>query len=60
MHGRKEWQLWPPAEASYAQQHVALALEQGGRGEVELGVLTLTLTLALTPTPALNLNLPYP
>ena len=39
VHGRKEWQLWPPAEASYAQQHVALALEQGGRGAADVEML---------------------
>ena len=39
VHGRKAWQLWPPAEASYAQQHVALALEQGGRGAADVEML---------------------
>ena len=26
MHGHKRWELWPPAEATYAQQHVESAL----------------------------------
>ena len=28
VHGRKLWLLWPPPDASYAQRHVALTLEQ--------------------------------
>ena len=28
VHGRKLWLLWPPPDASYAQRHVALTLEE--------------------------------
>ena len=28
VHGRKRWLLWPPPDASYAQRHVTLTLEQ--------------------------------
>ena len=27
VHGRKEWLLWPPSQASYAQRHVSLSLD---------------------------------
>ena len=27
MRGRKEWALWPPAAASYAQRHVQLSMD---------------------------------
>jgi hypothetical protein len=49
VHGRKEWQLWPPAEASYAQQHVALALEQGGRGAADVEMLPASLRCEQLP-----------